>query len=314
MASKARTPSSNRSHEHSKKHHFRFGKPVKSPAPTQDSERAPLLEDTQNQDVEANQSQVCEETPSSWPQRLLCWVQEAVIWVVQNLVTVVLACLLAAGTVFVCVYGGKLLEGSTYPYLQRLVIHRHGPSPSPQPSPICVTQGCVLAASELLHNISPRYKELDPCEDFHAYVCEGWDLRNDLREDQSDAFTGTLMNEESQLLLRHVLESSYSEIMSSGKDSSGVDKDNFQKMQDTYNACMAESLIKKQGSAPLLELLEKLEENFPVDRPRQHAFPKMDPQQQKGLFYSGETPLSNAISYLMSIGVDAMLSFGVSVC
>jgi len=79
---------------------------------------------------------------------------------------------------------------------------------------------------------------------------------------------------------------------------------------------MAESVIKKQGSAPLLELLEKLEEIFPVDRPHhaQDSFPKMTPQQQKGLFYSGETPLSNAISYLMGIGVDAVISFSVSVC
>jgi len=179
-----------------------------------------------------------------------------------------------------------------------------------------VTPGCVLAASELLHNISPRYKEIDPCKDFHAYVCEGWDLRNDLREDQSAAFTGTIMNEESQLLLRHVLESSYSEIMSTSKDTSGVDKENFKKMQHAYDACMAESVIKKQGSAPLLELLEKLEEIFPVDRPHhaQDSFPKMTPQQQKGLFYSGETPLSNAISYLMGIGVDAVISFSVSVC
>ena len=196
------------------------------------------------------------------------------------------------------------------------MVHRHGPSPLPLPSAICVTPGCVLAASELLHNISPRHKELDPCEDFHAYVCEGWDLRNDLREDQSDAFTGTIMNEESQLLLRHVLESSYSEIMSAREDSSDVDKENFEKMQDAYDACMAESLIKKQGSTPLLKLLEKLEETFPVDRPHhmQDYFPKMAPQQQKGLYYSGETPLSNAISYLMGIGVDAIISFSVSVC
>lgn len=178
-----------------------------------------------------------------------------------------------------------------------------------------MTPGCVYAASEILHNISPNWRDIDPCEDFHAYVCEGWDLRNDLREDQSDTFTGTIMNEESQLLLRHVLESSYDDIMSLSKHSSKADEENFEKMQDAYNACMAESIIKKQRSAPLLELLEKLEEIFPVDRLQrvQDYFPKMNPHQQKGLFYSGETPLSNAISYLMSIGVDAMLSFGVSV-
>jgi hypothetical protein len=103
-----RPSSSSRSHEHGDEHHFKFGKPKKSPAPAQDSEHAPLLEDTQNQDVEANEIQQREDTPSSWPQRLLWWVQDAMVWVLQNLVIVVLACLLAAGTVFVCVYAGKL--------------------------------------------------------------------------------------------------------------------------------------------------------------------------------------------------------------
>lgn len=109
MSPEARLPNSSRSNS-SKKHHFRFGKPRKSPAPAPDSEQAPLLEDTPNQDVEANRTYQLEESPSSWPQRLLCWAQGAVVWLLENLVIVVLACLLAAGTVFVCVYGGELIR------------------------------------------------------------------------------------------------------------------------------------------------------------------------------------------------------------
>jgi endothelin-converting enzyme len=74
---------------------------------------------------------------------------------------------------------------------------------------LCLTPACVHAASELLYNLSPNYKELDPCDDFEELVCGGWRDRHDLRSDQGDAFTGTIMSEQSQLLLRHILEAPY---------------------------------------------------------------------------------------------------------
>jgi endothelin-converting enzyme len=67
----------------------------------------------------------------------------------------------------------------------------------------------VHASSEILYNLAPNYKELDPCTDFEELVCGGWKDRHDLRADQGDAFTGTIMSENSQLLLRHILEASY---------------------------------------------------------------------------------------------------------
>jgi endothelin-converting enzyme len=197
---------------------------------------------------------------------------------------------------------------------------------------VCTTSGCVLAASELIHNLSPNYKEIDPCNDFRAFVCEGWDLKNDLREEyafpsttnsttsdeqtsQSDAFTGTLMHEASQVLLRHLLESRSTTVISAKEDPSAIiDQKNFEKIQNAYDACMAESIIKEKGSAPLIEILLKLDEIFPGTETKlsHRMFPTMKTQQQKGLFYNGETPLSNAMSSLMSIGVDAIMSFGVS--
>jgi endothelin-converting enzyme len=73
----------------------------------------------------------------------------------------------------------------------------------------CLTPSCIHASSEILHNLDPNYKELDPCTDFRQLTCGGWDERHDLRPDQGDAFTGTIMEEESQTLLRHILEAPY---------------------------------------------------------------------------------------------------------
>ncbi|MCJ1320379.1 hypothetical protein MMC15_005717 [Xylographa vitiligo] len=260
----------------------------------QDGENAPLLQDSGHRDADAPEYQDSEGGSPSLHHRVACFLKQSVIWTLENLLIVVLACLLAAGTVAV------LIHHNDRPVVQG-------------PTPVCTTAGCVLAASELLHNISPDFSNLDPCDDFRTYVCEGWDMRHDLRSDQSDVFTGTIMNEDSQILLRHVLESPFSKAMANAADASAIDQENFEKIQDAYNACMAESSIKKRASSPLLQILYKLEEIFPVKRPYQgqERFPKMEMQHQKGLFYTGETALSNAISYLMEIGVDAMLSLGV---
>lgn len=74
---------------------------------------------------------------------------------------------------------------------------------------VCQTPACVHAASEILYNLSPDYQTLDPCSDFERLTCGGWDDRHDLRPDQGDAFTGTIMSENSQMLLRHILEAPY---------------------------------------------------------------------------------------------------------
>ena len=72
-----------------------------------------------------------------------------------------------------------------------------------------MTPACVHASSEILYNLSPKFTDIDPCTDFEELVCGGWKERHDLRPDQGDAFTGTIMSENSQLLLRHILEAPY---------------------------------------------------------------------------------------------------------
>jgi endothelin-converting enzyme len=74
-----------------------------------------------------------------------------------------------------------------------------------------MTPACIHASSEILYNLSPNYKNINPCDNFEELVCSGWDERHDLRPDQGDAFTGTIMSENSQMLLRHILETPYPE-------------------------------------------------------------------------------------------------------
>ena len=181
---------------------------------------------------------------------------------------------------------------------------------------MCLTPACVIAASEIIQNMSPRHHEIDPCSSFDKYVCEGWEEKHDLRADQESSFTGTIMQENSQQVLRHVLESPYSDAaqqIGSLTDDPTADKAIFDKLKGAYDACMDEEKIKKIGSDPLLDVLRKIQELFPASRPHRmlDSFPRLETQQQKGLFYKGENQLSTTVSFLTSIGINSVISFGV---
>ncbi len=172
---------------------------------------------------------------------------------------------------------------------------------------------CVHAASEILNNLDPDYESIDPCTDFDKFICGGWEEKHDLRPDQGDIFTGTLMVERSQMLLRHILEADSSQ----ARDLlvSDADKDNLNKLKDSYEACMNEDIIKQYGAKPLRSVIQKIEEVFPTAEARIHkdVFPNFQNHEQKGIMYEGGNQLTETIISLMNIGVDALLSMGVSV-
>lgn len=103
------------------------------------------------------------------------------------------------------------------------------------------------------------------------------------------------MSEEGQLLLKRTLESPVPEDTSLFWTASSPDQNIFAKMQDGYNACLNETLLKSIGSKPLLDILAQLEHTYPVKKP-------------KG---KGDTSLTDAVEFLMSIGVGGPISLGV---
>lgn len=105
------------------------------------------------------------------------------------------------------------------------------------------------------------------------------------------------MNEENQLILKRILEAPAPE--SEGSlfwTASTADKEIFNKMKDGYNACMNETLLATIGSRPLLNLLEKLDEVYPAKKPKKSRV---------------DASLTNAVEFLMSIGVASPVSIGV---
>lgn len=176
---------------------------------------------------------------------------------------------------------------------------RAPPVSEPASSNICTTPACVHASSEILYNLSPNYKDIDPCTDFEEMVCGGWRERHDLRPDQGDAFTGTIMAENSQLLLRHILEAPYPKSsrhsffspMQLAAASHSADEDNFDKMTSAYKACVDEETIKKLGVAPLAKIVDEIKSVYPAS-------------------IKSENALSDTILLLARYGVSGLVASG----
>lgn len=123
------------------------------------------------------------------------------------------------------------------------------------------------------------------------------------------------MHEDSQILLRHVLEAPLPSSTSGTIGAGAADIENFHKMKSAYDACMDEVTIQSQQSGPLIAILEKIEGLFPAKKPydaEEFSSPFVN-QVQKISRRSGEEPLSAVMAYIMSIGVGALISTGVSV-
>ncbi|TVY92492.1 Endothelin-converting enzyme, partial [Lachnellula willkommii] len=255
---------------------YDMGESIPQDQQDQDTEQMPLLPDSERPQ---------QKEPAA--------TKKAARWVARNAVTVFMSTLILTLILGLCLFFG---------------IHRAG---KPSKAKVCLTPACVHASSEILYNLSPEYKNIDPCTNFEELVCGGWDERHDLRPDQGDAFTGTIMVEASQMLLRHILEAPYPDDSKHSSFSpaqllgplSSVDEQNFDKLQDAYNACMDEDTIKKDGLKPLVELLHQIADMFPVT---ESAFGKpITSADSKSLSETLNLLLKYEISALVSVGAGA---------
>lgn len=112
-----------------------------------------------------------------------------------------------------------------------------------------------------------------------------------MRSDQGSIFAGTLMDENAETRLRHILERSQSP--------DAADTGNFKKLKAAYSACLDESTARKRGSEPLIGLLADLQKIYPT---------------KSGLVTGSQHHLTNAILFLIKSGVEALVAPSVSVC
>jgi endothelin-converting enzyme len=80
-----------------------------------------------------------------------------------------------------------------------------------------------------------------------------------------------------------------------------VDKENFEKLKDAYDACMDEAAIKRAGVKPLMGILAEIAGLFPTQE---------IPFLRSALTSKDNDEMADTILYLAKLGVPALISSG----
>jgi len=121
-------------------------------------------------------------------------------------------------------------------------------------------------------------KSVNPCEDFYQYACGTWRNNNPIPSDQARWGRFNELAEYNRQFLHNILE------QASANDSKRTPV--MQKIGDMYQSCMDESTVNTKGSAPLKPELDRI------------------------AAITNKDQLIEAIAYLHSLGVPALLQFG----
>jgi len=140
-------------------------------------------------------------------------------------------------------------------------------------------------------------------------MCEGFDQTHDIRDDQSGISTLSVMAEEGQTVLRHILEAPFPDAMSLGENAD-ADRDNFDKLQNGYQACMNETAIELRGFEPVADIVRHLR-----DRLHEHGSARELPSPSRTASgdeqKSHSLQLSKLLSYFMTIGVWPLIGLNI---
>ncbi|OLN86006.1 Endothelin-converting enzyme 1-like protein 2 [Colletotrichum chlorophyti] len=135
----------------------------------------------------------------------------------------------------------------------------------------CTTTACIEIASNILLSLALNYTMIDPCTDFRRLACAGWDAKHTAEAGQGRAaFLGDIYNS-AWATSKDILEGPYPTGSDAGfltkslsQEEAGFDKDNFNLIVKTYNACMNSTAVKAAGLRPLLDFIDRIVDTFPV--------------------------------------------------
>ncbi|XP_046983494.1 neprilysin-2-like isoform X1 [Schistocerca americana] len=118
---------------------------------------------------------------------------------------------------------------------------------------VCLTPGCVRAASEVLDKMDPS---ADPCDDFYQYACGNYLRTTNIPDDKSKVSTFSALNDRLLEKLRAAIEEE--------EGAPAVVPRSLRLARNLYSACMNKTLIESRGLAPLQRVLKEDLGGWPV--------------------------------------------------
>src|ERR1700686_838339 len=98
-------------------------------------------------------------------------------------------------------------------------------------------------AADVRFSVDMLDKNIDPCNDFYAYACSKWLVRNPIPADRSSWGRFNELQQRGEYIVREILEKA-----SAVRPDRSADE---QKIGDYYASCMDESAVEKAGAKPL---------------------------------------------------------------
>ncbi|KAL2886172.1 Endothelin-converting enzyme 2 region [Ceratocystis lukuohia] len=132
-------------------------------------------------------------------------------------------------------------------------------TPLATPEVPCDTPECKSATREILDRLSLNYMNMNACSNFDEMVCSGWRDKHDLRQNQFQMSTTTLMEEQVKASLRDIIEKQ-------PYKNTWLEADiNFDKLKASYEACMDIKTLAGLGLGPLRMLLEEVDRSQSIN-------------------------------------------------
>lgn len=110
---------------------------------------------------------------------------------------------------------------------------------------ICLTPGCIHAASHALDNIDDS---IEPCDDFYNFACGNFIKNTVIPDDKVSINTFSKIGDQLQEQLRSLISAKMDETNSAP----------FNMAKQLYKACMNKSLIEERGLKPLFDITDTL--------------------------------------------------------
>jgi len=140
--------------------------------------------------------------------------------------------------------------------------HPHPPPPPPTDhANICTGKECVLFAANMIESMD---ESKNPCEDFYAFTCRGWQNKRDIPAHKVRIGVFDQLAEKNALALRRVLESDESVVSYASSPNTNDDESGpiLQKLRDVYGSCMNVSHIDALSTDPLMPKIKAVNQTF----------------------------------------------------
>jgi len=116
---------------------------------------------------------------------------------------------------------------------------------APADSKVCLTPGCVLAASDLIKSMD---KTADPCSDFYQFACGGFVSETVIPDHQTSKGSFTILRDKLNERLRKIFEA----------ESDASEPKVYKDVRNLYKTCMDKETIEKNSVNDLKEIIGKL--------------------------------------------------------